>query len=182
MPDWIRTLIRPDTTIREAMARMEDHELRIALVTDEKRVLKGVVTDGDIRRGILNGVSLEDPVTAVMSSDPTVAHAYSDRNAVLALMREKHLLHVPIVDDEGRVVGLEIIDYIWRCFHSLLQVVKPEEDGSGFDPLPWHWVIERTFGWFGGYRRLIRDYEHLPEMSEAMVRAAMIRLMIRRVT
>ncbi|PEN13351.1 IS5/IS1182 family transposase, partial [Longibacter salinarum] len=35
---------------------------------------------------------------------------------------------------------------------------------------------------FGGYRRLIRDYERLPEMSEAMVRVAMIRLMIRRVT
>ena len=112
MPDWMRTLIRPHTTVREAMACMEENELRIALVTDEKRVLKGVVTDGDIRRGILNGVSLEDPVTAVMSSDPTVAHAYSDRNAVLALMREKHLLHVPIVDDEGRVAGLEIIDYI----------------------------------------------------------------------
>jgi putative transposase len=44
------------------------------------------------------------------------------------------------------------------------------------------WVIERTFGWFGGYRRLIRDYERLLEMSEAVVRAALIRLMIRRLT
>jgi putative transposase len=43
-------------------------------------------------------------------------------------------------------------------------------------------VIERTFGWFGGYRRLIRDYDRRPEMSEAMVRAAMIRLMIPRIT
>ena len=57
-----------------------------------------------------------------------------------------------------------------------------EEDDSDFNPLPKRWVIERTFGWFGGYRRLIRDYEYLPEMSEAMVRTAMIRLMIRRVT
>jgi putative transposase len=71
---------------------------------------------------------------------------------------------------------------VWRCFHWLLSVVKPKEGTEGFDPLPKRWVIERTFGWFGGYRRLIRDYEHLPEMSEAMVRAAMIRLMIRRVT
>lgn len=70
---------------------------------------------------------------------------------------------------------------VWRCFHWLLSIVEPDEGSSGFDPLPKRWVIERTFGWFGGYRRLIRDYEHLPEMSEAMVRAAMIRLMIRRV-
>jgi putative transposase len=70
---------------------------------------------------------------------------------------------------------------VWRCFHWLLSIVEPEEDEAGFTPLPKRWVIERTFGWFGGYRRLIRDYERLPEMSEAVVRAAMIRLMIRRV-
>ncbi len=70
---------------------------------------------------------------------------------------------------------------VWRCFHWLLSIVEPEEDETGFTPLPERWVIERTFGWFGGYRRLIRDHKRLPEMSEAMVRAAMIRLMIRRV-
>ncbi|WP_103030269.1 transposase [Salinibacter altiplanensis] len=66
--------------------------------------------------------------------------------------------------------------------HWLLWVAQPEEGEAGFNPLPKRWVIERTFGWFGGYRRLIRDYERLPEMPEAVVRAAMIRLMIRRVT
>ncbi len=71
---------------------------------------------------------------------------------------------------------------VWRCFHWLISVVEPDEDRSGFDPLPKRWVIERTFGWFGGCRRLTRDYERLPEMSEAMVRAAMIRLMVRRIT
>ncbi len=71
---------------------------------------------------------------------------------------------------------------VWRCFHWLISVVEPDEDRSGFDPIPKRWVIERTFGWFGGYRRLIRDYERRPEMSEAMVRAAMIRLMVPRIT
>jgi hypothetical protein len=56
---------------------------------------------------------------------------------------------------------------LWRQVHWLISVVEPDDDGSGFDPLPKRWVIERTFGWFGGYRRLIRDYERLPEMSEA---------------
>ncbi|WP_431768719.1 transposase [Salinibacter sp.] len=55
-------------------------------------------------------------------------------------------------------------------------------ESSGFDPIPKRWVIERIFGWFGGYRRLIRDYERLSEISAAMVRTAMIRLMIRRLT
>jgi dTDP-glucose pyrophosphorylase len=91
---------------------MEQNELRIVLVTDEKRVLRGIVTDGDIRRAILSGVSLEDPVTAVMTNEPTVVQPHKDRKAVLALMREKNLLHVPVVDEAGRVVGLEVIDHI----------------------------------------------------------------------
>ncbi|MCS3675522.1 transposase [Salinibacter ruber] len=71
---------------------------------------------------------------------------------------------------------------VQRQVHWLLSIVEPEEDETGFTPLPKRWVIEWMFGWFGGYRRLVRDHKRLPEMSEAMVRATMIRLMIRRVT
>ncbi len=46
--------------------------------------------------------------------------------------------------------------------------------------LPRRWVAERTLGWLGRWRRLSRDYEHLPEVSEAMVTLAIIRLMIHR--
>jgi putative transposase len=73
---------------------------------------------------------------------------------------------------------------LWRCFHWVLRVVSREdsEDRSdGFTPLPKRWIVERTFGWLGGYRRLTRDYERLPEVSEAMVRLAMARLMVRRI-
>ena len=42
------------------------------------------------------------------------------------------------------------------------------------------WVVERTFAWLGRYRRLSKDYEQLPESSEAMIYAAMRRLMLRR--
>ena len=51
---------------------------------------------------------------------------------------------------------------------------------KGFVVLPRRWVVERTFGWLGRWRRLSKDYEHLPEVSEAMVTLAMIRLMIHR--
>ncbi len=51
---------------------------------------------------------------------------------------------------------------------------------KGFVVLPRRWVVERTFGWLGRWRRLSKDYEHLPEVSEAMVTLAMIRLMVHR--
>ena len=71
---------------------------------------------------------------------------------------------------------------VWRCFHWLLQIVRGKEEADGFEPLLKRWVIERTFGWFGTYRRLCRDYEYHPETSETMLRAAMARLMLRRIT
>ena len=67
------------------------------------------------------------------------------------------------------------------CFllHIALIIVKPTK-GKGFSILPRRWVVERTFGWLGRYRRLSKDYEQLPEVSEAMVTLAAIRLMLHR--
>jgi len=59
-----------------------------------------------------------------------------------------------------------------------VEVVKRSKDR--FEVLPRRWVVERTFGWLGRYRRLSKDYELLPEVSESMVYAAMVRLMLRR--
>ena len=62
----------------------------------------------------------------------------------------------------------------------VLEVVLRPADQVGFKILPRRWVVERTFGWLGRYRRLSKDYEELPQSSEAMVYLGMIRLMLRR--
>lgn len=75
-------------------------------------------------------------------------------------------------------------NFMWRCFHWVLRVVSreaPKARSSGFTPLPKRWIVERTLGWLGGYRRLARDYEKKPGVSEAMIRLAMIRVMVRRI-
>jgi putative transposase len=63
------------------------------------------------------------------------------------------------------------------CGFSLVIVKRTE---PGFKLLPRRWVVERTFAWLGRNRRLSKDYEQLPQISESMVYAAMIRLMLRR--
>ena len=62
----------------------------------------------------------------------------------------------------------------------VLEIVKRCDDVKGFVVLPRRWVVERTFGWLGRYRRLSRDYETLPESSETLIRIAMINLMVHR--
>jgi putative transposase len=61
-----------------------------------------------------------------------------------------------------------------------LEVVKRREGQKGFEVLPRRWVVERTFAWLGFHRRLSKDYEALPQTSEAMIYVAMIRLMLTR--
>lgn len=52
----------------------------------------------------------------------------------------------------------------------------------GFEVLPKRWIVERTFAWWNQYRRLSKDYELLPQMSEAMIYGAMIHTMLRRLS
>jgi transposase len=57
---------------------------------------------------------------------------------------------------------------------------EPPEMPRGFQVLPRRWVVERTFGWLGRWRRTSKDYEYLPATSECVIYAVMIRLMLRR--
>lgn len=61
-----------------------------------------------------------------------------------------------------------------------LEIVLRKYKQEGFVVLARRWVVERTFGWLGRSRRLSKDYERLPESSEAMIYLAMTRLMLRR--
>jgi putative transposase len=61
-----------------------------------------------------------------------------------------------------------------------LEIAKRCDRIKGFVVIPKRWIVERTLGWFNRYRRLSKDYELLPETSEAMIQVTMIHLMVRR--
>lgn len=69
---------------------------------------------------------------------------------------------------------------VWRVFGWLWEIVERDPETKGFVVLKKRWIVERTFGWFENYRRLSKDYETLPESSEAMIELSMIRLMLNR--
>jgi len=73
----------------------------------------------------------------------------------------------------------DIVKWIEQHFGWVLEIVRRPKDTKGFVVLPRRWVVERTFGWLGRYRRLSRDFEHQPRSSEAMVYAASIHRMLR---
>jgi len=73
-----------------------------------------------------------------------------------------------------------LIDWVKEHLDAILEIVKRDPEQSGFQLLPRRWVVERTFAWFGRYRRLSKDYEKLTESSEAMIYLASIHIMLKR--
>jgi dTDP-glucose pyrophosphorylase len=110
MKDFAQTLVGPAMPILEAIKAIEAGSRQIALVVDDAKHLLGTVTDGDVRRGILRGIGLDQPVSAVMNSRPLTANLDQGREAVLRMMRDREIHQIPLLDSDGRLVGLETLD------------------------------------------------------------------------
>jgi putative transposase len=113
-----------------------------------------------------------------------VVHAASiqDRDGarlVLAKAKRLRFCRLRLIWVDGGYAG-ELVQWVARICRWVLQVVKRPMQCVGFVLLHRRWVVERTFGWLGRYRRMSRDYEYLTATSETMIYIAMIHLMSRR--
>jgi putative transposase len=82
-----------------------------------------------------------------------------------------------VVFADGGYAG-KLVQWVEQLKAFVLRIIKRTD--KGFKILPKRWIVERTFGWFGKYRRLSKDYERLTENSETVIKLAMINLMLRR--
>lgn len=105
---WKNVIVSPQQTIREALVTIDASALRVALVVDHKDTLLGVVTDGDIRRGLLRNLPLDTPVSVVMNTSPITASPQASKEELIEIMEKKVILAIPIVEN-GKVVGLETL-------------------------------------------------------------------------
>jgi putative transposase len=80
---------------------------------------------------------------------------------------------------DGGYAG-KLIDWTKRVGRWTLEIVKRSDKVAGFAVLPKRWIVERTFGWIGRYRRMSKDYEMLIPSSEAMILIVMINVMVHR--
>lgn len=114
-----------------------------------------------------------------------IVHAASvqDYRGAKALLRKV----VETVDDLQKIWADGIyghgglIEWVRETLAIILEIVKRPEEQQGFQVLPRRWVVERTFGWLGRYRRLSKDYEHCLENSEGMIYIASIHTMLKRI-
>ena len=108
---FLNSLAPLDASVEETLRHMN---AEAALVVDAQGRLAGIVTDGDIRRAFLSGADLSTPVSEVMSRNPITIRDSLPRERIVSLMLERGIRHLPVIDSEGRPVGLELL----KCQYS----------------------------------------------------------------
>lgn len=104
--DWTKLRLYAHQTIQEALACIDKVAEHFALVTDEQNHLLGVVTDGNIRRGLLRGLTLTDPIETVMNPAPATVQSSCSALAALQFMEEKDFSHLPVIDANNKLLHL----------------------------------------------------------------------------
>ena len=101
-----------NSTIKDALQTINNGGLHVAIVVDENDALVGTVTDGDIRRGLLNGLDLNSSVSLVVHKSPSIASVGDTKESILKIALAKKLHKIPLVDELGKLVGIEDIEDI----------------------------------------------------------------------
>lgn len=110
MKNWKKTLILENASLHDAAKNLTESSLRIVLVTDDSGKLLGTVSDGDIRRGLLRGLTLESGVNDILRKNPLVAPEGMNKSLIHQLMGANKIQQIPEIDTEGRVVSLHTWD------------------------------------------------------------------------
>ena len=112
MCNWKQILLKPDNTLEEAIKTLHEGGCRITLIIDDDGKLLGTLTDGDVRRALIKHISMDDLVVEVMNNKPETALKSDQRRQILSMMRKKKFLHMPIVNEQGVLVGLETLQHL----------------------------------------------------------------------
>ena len=104
--DWNRITLTPETTIRETLLNLDRSSMQIVLVADGEGRLLGTVTDGDLRRALLRGATLDSRVEQAMNRRPCTGRQDESPLVWRQRMQQKSLRHLPILDRQGRLLDL----------------------------------------------------------------------------
>ncbi len=110
MSDWQRTIIHRAATIKDAITNLDSGHAKIVLILNDDETLLGTITDGDIRRAILNDVSFDAPALSIANRQPRVMPIDTSAIELLQVMQTYFLHFIPLNDDHERIVGLAGFD------------------------------------------------------------------------
>jgi dTDP-glucose pyrophosphorylase len=175
---WRQALLPTNARLTQVIENLNEVGIKLVICTDAEGRLIGTVSDGDIRRGLLRGLTMDAPVAEVINCAPLVVPEGASRDVVRALMQANKVMQVPVVDLGGFVVGV----HLWEDLdapvaHNHVMVVmaggkgtrlRPYTDNCpkpmlpvGGKPILEH-IIERACG--QGFTRFVISINYLGHM------------------
>ncbi len=110
MANFEKSTVNINDTIIQAVEAINNGGIRLALVLDDQKALRGVVTDGDIRRAFLAYKEFSAPVSSIMNANPIVVPLGTSPTEMLVIMREHSIMHIPVVDDQRKLISVETFE------------------------------------------------------------------------
>lgn len=112
LDNWKSCVLPITATLRDAANNLNTSCMKIVMIVNKEQGLQGTISDGDIRRGLLDACTLDSPVTNILRQDPFVVPEGMDRELVLQIMVANKIQQLPVVDADNQLVGLHQWDSV----------------------------------------------------------------------
>ena len=105
---WRKAILHNNSTIQQAIRNLDQVAIKIILVVNDRGALEGTISDGDIRRGLLNGLNLTSQITNIVHRNPLVVPPDLGREMVIQLMVANKIQQIPVVNEQHHVIDLHL--------------------------------------------------------------------------
>lgn len=105
---WSKALLPINSTIAHAIRSLNEAAVKIVMITNENGGLEGTISDGDIRRGLIKGLTLNSPVANIMHRNALVVPPDLERKLVMQIMVANKIQQIPVVNEQYQVIGLHV--------------------------------------------------------------------------
>jgi dTDP-glucose pyrophosphorylase len=110
--DWKKTILPKGSTIAEVIKCMNESKYQIVIIYYDDLTFYGIITDGDIRRGLINGIDLNSDATLITQTKPLIAHNPISPDQVNFIMSSNKINHLPIINSNNKIEELYLNEYL----------------------------------------------------------------------
>ncbi len=181
-------IARVHDALRDTSRELEGRDRQPTAGVIDSQSVKGAQTVGAATRGYDAGKKVNGrkrfiitDTLGLLLSVLVLPASVQDRDGARRIMVDHYFDHwrCRLLFADGGFAG-RFVDWAGEVMKTSVEIVRKNPGQRGFEALPKRWVVERTLSWITAHRRLARDYERKPAISETFIRLAMIRTMIRR--
>ena len=141
-------VVLDSVSILEALTKIDSNKQGFVIVTDKQDVVLGVLTDGDVRRAIINGKTARDTISAVYTIDAKKVFAHDDFGTIIELFKNQSIKFIPIIDDEGKLVNIVTKDQMHTILLQDIQADLTYDFSSLDTSVVDHEVYQRPWGYY----------------------------------